>query len=93
MLAIAPDKVDIAKAKDFPSAQSDYAERYRHLRAYGPHAFGWMMSDLNADGAAGNARAATAEKGEALIGHAVKGLMELVDDIDRFDVSRFARET
>jgi len=91
MLAVAAEKVDMAKAQDFHSAQSDYADRYRHLRAYGPHAFGWMMSDLNADGAAGDARAASAEKGEALVGHAVKGLMELVEDVDRFDLGALAR--
>ena len=89
MLVIAPDKVDMAKARDFPSAQSDYAERYRHLRAYGPHAFGWRMRDLNSDGAAGNALAATAEKGEALLRQAVTGLTELVEDIDRFDLAKF----
>lgn len=93
MLAIAPDEVDMEKAQDFASAQSDYAERYRHLRAYGPHAFGWMMSDLNEDGAAGNAAAASAERGVALIGHAVAGLVELVEDVDRFDLSSFSRET
>lgn len=87
MLAIAPDRVDMSKAKSFPSAQSHFAKRYRHLRAYGPHAFGWMMSDLNPDGAAGNALAATAEKGEAFIAHAVNGLVELVEDVDRFDVA------
>jgi creatinine amidohydrolase len=87
MLAIAPDKVDLTKAQDFPSAQSDYAGRYRHLRAYGPHAFGWMMSDLNPDGAAGNAKVATADKGEMLIAHAVKGLAELVEDVDAFKIS------
>lgn len=90
MLAVAPDKVDMAKARDFPSAQADYAGRYRHLRAYGPHAFGWMMRDLNPDGAAGNARAATAEKGEALLRHAVKGLTELIEDVDRFKLSALA---
>jgi creatinine amidohydrolase len=90
MLAAAPDKVDMGKARDFPSAQSDYIRHYRHLRAYGPHAFGWMMSDLNADGAAGNAGAASAGKGEALIEHAVKGLAQLVEDVDLFDLSVFA---
>jgi creatinine amidohydrolase len=89
MLAIAPDKVDMAKAKDFPSAQTAYARDFHHLRAYGPHAFGWTMSDLNADGVAGNAAIATAEKGEALLAHAVKGLVELVQDVDRFEVSSF----
>ena len=89
MLAIAPDKVDLAKTLDFPSAQSDYARRYRHLRAYGQHAFGWMMSDLNADGAAGNARAGSAEKGAALLEHTVEGLVELIEDVDRFTVEAF----
>lgn len=93
MLAIAPDKVDMSKAQDFPSAQSDFLERYRHLRAYGSHAFGWMMSDLNRDGAAGDAAAANAEKGEKLITHAVKGLVELVEDVDHFDLSDFFQET
>jgi len=89
MLALHPDKVDMAAAKDFPSRQSQFARDFGHLRAYGPHAFGWMMSDLNPDGAAGDATAATAEKGEALIGHAVKGLVELVEDVDKFDTSIF----
>lgn len=86
MLAIAPDKIDMAKAQDFPSLQGRLAKDFRHLRAYGPHAFGWMMSDLNPDGAAGNAAAASREKGEALLAHAVAGLVELVADVDRFEI-------
>ncbi|OWV87167.1 creatininase [Rhizobium sp. N122] len=88
MLALHPGKVDMAKAADFPSRQSEFAGRFKHLRAYGPHAFGWKMSDLNPQGAAGNAAAATAEKGEALIAHAVKGLVELLEDVDAFDVTQ-----
>ena len=45
------------------------------------------MSDLSPAGVAGNAAAATAEKGEALIAHSVKGLIELLQDIDAFDAS------
>ncbi len=86
MLALHPDKVDMAKAANFPSRQSDFAARYKHLRAYGPHAFGWKMSDLNDQGVAGNAAKATAEKGETLIAHAVAGLVELLEDVDAFDV-------
>ncbi|MGO4437009.1 creatininase family protein [Rhizobium sp. RAF56] len=86
MLALHPDKVDMAKAADFPSRQADFARDYKHLRAYGPHAFGWTMSDLNSRGVAGNAAAATGEKGERLIAHAVEGLVELLRDVDAFDV-------
>lgn len=90
MLAIAPETVELDRAKDFPSAQADFSRRFQHLRAYGPHAFGWMMSDLNPDGAAGNAAIATAEKGEALLEHAVSGLAELVHDVDAFDLASFS---
>lgn len=85
MLAIDPGRVDMAKAADFPSAQQVLAGDYDHLRAYGPHAFGWMMTDLNPDGACGNAAAATAEKGRALLDHAARGFAELLKEVDRFD--------
>ncbi len=89
MLALCPQRVAMEKAADFPSAQSDFASRFRHLRAYGPHAFGWLMRDLNEGGAAGNAAAATAQKGEKLLSHAVSGLVELLEDIHAFDITLF----
>lgn len=87
MLALHPERVAMDKAQNFPSRQSAFSHQFKHLRAYGPHAFGWMMRDLNPDGAAGDATAATAEKGEKLIRHAVQGLVELVEDIAKFDLS------
>jgi creatinine amidohydrolase len=85
MLALWPDKVDMKKAENFSSRQSVFTERFKHLRAYGPHAFGWKMSDLNEKGVAGNASAATAERGEQLVAHAVKGIIELFEDVAKFD--------
>ncbi|MGR6433133.1 creatininase family protein [Rhizobium sp. PAMB 3174] len=90
MLALHPELVDMTKARAFPSRQSDFARRFQHLRAYGPHAFGWKMADLNRDGVAGNAAAATAEKGERLLAHAVRGIIELLQDVDAFDLSELA---
>lgn len=87
MLALYPDQVDMAKAATFSSRQSEFSRTFRHLRAYGPHAFGWKMADLNPIGVAGNAAAATAERGEQLIAHAVRGILELLDDVHRFDVA------
>ncbi|MDX0423890.1 creatininase family protein [Sinorhizobium medicae] len=86
MLALHPDKVDMMQARDFPSRQSEFARSFKHLRAYGPHAFGWRMSDLNPDGVAGNAAAATAERGEALLGHVAKSIIELLEDVNAFDI-------
>lgn len=87
MLAMYPDRVDMAKAQRFTSGQSGFAHRFKHLRAYGPHAFGWKMRDLNEQGVAGDASAATAERGEQLIAHAVNGLVELLEDVAAFDLS------
>lgn len=85
MLALRPDLVTMSKAEDFGNLQAEFIQKFKHLRAYGPHAFGWKMSDLNEKGVAGNAQAANAQAGEKLIAHAVKGLSELLDDISRFD--------
>lgn len=94
MLALAPELVDMEKARNFASRQSDFMSDFKHLRAYGPHAFGWMMRDLNADGVAGNAALATAEKGRQMIDRAARGLIELLEDVARFDLSLFdATET
>ena len=89
MLALHPEKVNMEKASAFPSRQSEFSRRFRHLRAYGPHAFGWKMSDLNPEGVAGNAAKATAEKGRILIDHAVSGIIELLEDIASFDTDNF----
>ena len=90
MLALAPETVKMDLARNFPSKQTEFCNCFTHLRAYGPHAFGWKMRDLNADGVAGNAAAATAEKGEKLIAHAVKGFIELLRDVDAFDLALLA---
>lgn len=87
MLALRPDLVDMGKAQDFPSAQEGYLRDFRHLRAYGPHAFGWMMRDLSEAGVVGNAAAASAEAGEKILDHAVSGFLELLEDVDRFDLA------
>ena len=85
MLALHPERVRMEKAGRFSSRQAEFAARFAHLRAYGPHAFGWKMSDLNPIGVAGDASAATAEKGEQLIAHTVRGLVGLLEDVDAFD--------
>ncbi|MGN7802765.1 creatininase family protein [Ensifer sp. 22521] len=90
MLALHPDRVDIAKAANFASRQGEFSERFKHLRAYGPHAFGWKMRDLNGEGVAGNASVATAARGEILITHAVRGFIELLDDVRDFDPDELA---
>ena len=88
MLAVAPERVRMDRAGDHANLQAGLVERFRHLRAYGPHAFGWLMQDLNPAGAAGNARVATAAKGERLLAEAVEGLVELCREVAAFDLAQ-----
>lgn len=87
MLALRPDLVDMAKARDFESAQSRFEQEFKHLRAYGPHAFGWKMSDLSPEGVVGNAAAANAEAGNDMLDHAARGFVELLVDVAKFDLN------
>lgn len=88
MLALRPDLVDMARAQNFHSAQEGFERDFTHLRAYGPHAFGWKMSDLSPEGVTGNAATATAEAGEAILSQAAQRFVELLEDVARFDVSK-----
>ena len=83
MLAIHPDMVEMEKAGDFASRQADFIRDYKHLRAYGPHAFGWTMEDLSQIGAVGDAAKASAEIGDRILDHAVEGLIELLEDVEK----------
>lgn len=90
MLALRPDLVDMAAASDFASRQAEYERDFRHLRAYGPHAFGWKMSDLSPEGVVGDAASASAQAGEAILDHAARGFVELLEDVAKFDLSSLA---
>ncbi len=87
MLALRPDLVVMKEARNFKSAQSGWLRRNRYLHAYGRHAFGWKMQDINPQGVSGNAKAASAQKGEALLAHSVEGLLQLFKEVDRFDLA------
>lgn len=87
MLALRPELVKMEAARRFPSRQADFKRDFKHLKAYGPHAFGWMMRDLSPEGVVGNAAAASAEAGRKILDHAVAGLIELLADVHRFDMA------
>ncbi|WP_367717989.1 creatininase family protein [Nitratireductor sp. GISD-1A_MAKvit] len=89
MLALRPDLVNMEKARDFHSAQAEFQRDFTHLRAYGPHAFGWMMRDLSPEGVVGNAAAASAEAGKRILDHSVAGFVDFLADVDRFDLAHF----
>lgn len=84
MLAAFPDRVRMASARDFASAQEDRAAGNGRLGLGRPVALGWLIGDLTRAGAVGNAAAATAGKGAALLDGAARGLAEALAEFDRF---------
>lgn len=86
--AARPDLVRMAQARDFPSAGVVMEHEFKWLHLARPAGFGWMTQDLNASGAVGNAAAATPEQGEAALDHGARAFVELLAEIDRFDLAR-----
>lgn len=85
MLHFRPGLVDRAALRDLPSAAEDAA-----IPPVGPIAFGWIASDLNPQGAVGEAHLATAEKGAATAAHQVAGFIDLARKVAAHQVYGFA---
>ena len=83
MLALQPGAVDMAQAQDFQSTAEQRAATFSLLGDGKSAKLAWQMQDYNAEGAAGNAAAATADKGRALLGAAGRSLAQLLGEIDR----------
>jgi creatinine amidohydrolase len=90
MLALSPATVRMAHAKDFPSSSRDRAAQYPVLGDGRSAKLGWAMQDYNPQGAAGNAAAATAAKGEAVLASAATQLARLLQEIARLPLSTVA---
>lgn len=88
MLHLRPDLVRMDNAIDFRSAQLDFIEEFAHLRGHGPAQFGWKAQDLNPRGTVGDASAASAEKGKAVVDHQAAAFVALCRDVHGFDVGR-----
>ena len=87
MLALRPDLVDMAQARHFHSSSQDRAAHYPILGNGRSAKLGWQMQDYNPQGAVGNAAAATAGKGQAVIGAAAQQLALLLQEMVRLPLS------
>ncbi len=88
MLAGRGDTVDMARAPSEPPTTVAMAQEFKWLGAFRPAGFGWMTQDLHPSGAVGDASRARADKGEAALAHGAKGFVELLREVDRFDLAR-----
>jgi creatinine amidohydrolase len=87
MLALRPDAVRMSAASSFASTSQERAATYPILGNGRSAKLGWAMQDYNAQGAAGNAAAATVAKGEALLGAAAEQLALLLREISSLPLS------
>jgi creatinine amidohydrolase len=63
---------------------------YRWLSTHRPAPFAWQAQDLHPSGAAGDATAASAEKGERMLDHGARAFCELLGEVDNFDVRKLS---
>lgn len=82
MLALQPQSVRMALAQNFQSTSEQRAANFTILGNGRSAKLAWQMQDYNPAGAAGNAAAATAEKGQALLDAAGRSLAQLLSEID-----------
>ncbi len=88
MLAAKPAAVRMDKAANAVPATIAMRQEFKWLGAYRPAGFAWMTQDLHPSGALGDARLATAAKGEASLMRGAEAFVELLREIDRFDLAR-----
>jgi creatinine amidohydrolase len=87
MLALRPDLVRMEQAQDFHSTSRDRAAAYPVLGNGRSAKLGWAMQDYNVHGAAGNAAAASAQKGRAVLDAAARELARLLAEISALPLS------
>ncbi len=87
MLALRPQFVDMGQARDFKSTSQTRAAQYPILGNGKSAKLGWAMQDYNPLGAVGNAAAATADKGRAVLDAAGLQLALLLQEFSELALS------
>ncbi len=93
MLALSPARVHMDQAGYFRSSSQDRAQQFPILGNGRSAKLGWMMQDYNASGAVGNAGAASADKGRAVLDAAGRALAHLLGEIDRLPPDTLTERT
>ena len=87
MLHLAPHTVQMEYARNFHSTSQDRAARYAILGNGKSAKLGWQMQDYHPAGAVGNAAAATADKGRAVVQAAALQLVQLLQELHDLPLS------
>ncbi len=87
MLHLCPELVRMREARWFRSRWLEHETEGMRLMPEGVTGFGWETQDLNADGALGDAAAATPELGARFVATAAGHLARLVQDMAALDLA------
>ena len=90
MLHLAPETVHMEHARDWRSTSQDRAERHAILGNGKSAKMGWAMEDYHSAGAVGNAAAASADKGQAVVQAAGAALAQLLAELHALPLSTLA---
>jgi len=93
MLALRPERARMDRAEYFRSTSQGRAERFPILGNGKSANLGWMMQDYTTNGAVGNAAAATAENGRAVLDAAGRALAQLLKEIDQLPPDTLTQRT
>ena len=87
MLHLAPATVHMEEARDWRSTSQDRAEAHAILGNGRSAKMGWAIEDYHPAGAVGNAAAATAAKGQAVVQAAGQALAHLLSELHALPLS------
>jgi creatinine amidohydrolase len=90
MRHLRPDLVRADGVADFPSLGEDLERTLRVLGPEGRASFSWLATDLNPEGAVGDATLGTADMGERLVAHYGRALADVILDARDFPMDRLS---
>jgi creatinine amidohydrolase len=90
MLHLRPDLVRKEKVQNFVPSSVRMENEFKFLRPTGLHGHAWIAQDIHPAGAAGDASLATAEKGKQWAEYQADRFVELLRDVEKFELSRLA---
>lgn len=92
MMALAPADVRAGRCERFGSLTETLERENRYLSITPRGKIGWQTQDLNPRGACGDATLSSAAKGRAVLDFVSDRFVELLQEIDAFDLSRLGHD-
>jgi creatinine amidohydrolase len=93
MLHLHPDLVDMNSAENFVPLSVEIERESAMLGPEGAVRFGWQAQDLHPKGVCGDATKATTDLGRTTVDRVAARLVQLIEEISRYPLSRIATGT